>query len=86
MKRSPVVTRVDLRLSGFRVGEGLLIRSRDVRLDLRVQPVDPIDVGLGQLNRRQLLVADKRCDFGDGEIAEGVNAHSTASGKMLRNG
>ena len=55
------------RLRGLGVGQRALLRHHQERIELRIEAADAVEMGLGELDRRQLLRGDELCGFGDGQ-------------------
>ena len=69
-------------VGGSRILERLFATHGDEGVQLGIEPFDPIEVELGELERRDLLVSDQPCLLGRREERElGVGDHGDRSGE-----
>jgi hypothetical protein len=62
------------------LGESLIGTQRHEGIDRRVDPFDPIEQSFDQLNRRELLVAERRCQLHRWRVAKVIDSASGVGG------
>src|SRR5918999_1178536 len=75
VQRPPVVTARDLPLGGAGLSHGRFRQYREVGIEGGIEPLDAVELGPDDLNRRYLLRPNFRGELGDGPVAKLVRWH-----------